>query len=59
MTFLLIALPQNTQTRPTTPCRHKLNAIADLDEEYDDEEQRRREIGEPGSAVGLEDEESA
>ncbi|WP_055478281.1 low affinity iron permease family protein [Sphaerimonospora mesophila] len=66
VTFLLVALLQNTQTRANDAVQHKLNAIAEglaqvlthLNAEYDDEEQRR-EVGELRSAVGLEDKESA
>jgi low affinity Fe/Cu permease len=61
ITFLLVALLQNSQTRDDHATQHKLNAIADgladlmaqLAERYDDED-LRHDIRELRAAVGLE-----
>ena len=63
VTFLLVALLQNTQTRADEAVQHKLNAIADaladlmerLSERDDDV---RRDVAELRAAVGLERRES-
>ncbi len=65
ITFLMVALLQNSQTRESKATQHKLNAIADgladlmerLSERYDDDK-LRRDIRELKLAVGLEDRES-
>lgn len=61
ITFLLVALLQNSQTRSDRAIQHKLNAVADgladlmdhLAERADDED-LRRDIRELRAAVGLE-----
>jgi low affinity Fe/Cu permease len=65
VTFLLVALLQNSQTRNDQATQHKLNAIADgladLMERYadqTDDSSLRDEINELKSAVGLEDRET-
>jgi low affinity Fe/Cu permease len=65
VTFLLVALLQNSQTRNDQATQHKLNAIADgladLMERFadqTDDNSLRDEIDELKSAVGLEDRES-
>ena len=66
ITFLLVALLQNSQTRNENATQHKLNAIADgladlmahLAEQHDDEE-LRHDIRELRAAVGLEEHESS
>src|SRR5205823_6445982 len=65
VTFLLVALLQNSQTRADKATQHKLNAIADgladlMERFADDREDNslRDEIRELRSAVGLEDRES-
>jgi low affinity Fe/Cu permease len=65
VTFLLVALLQNSQTRNDQATQHKLNAIADgladLMERFadqTDDKSLRDEIDELKSAVGLEDRES-
>jgi low affinity Fe/Cu permease len=65
ITFLMVALLQNSQTRTDQATQHKLNAIADgladlmarLAEQSDDDE-LRHDIAELRAAVGLEDKES-
>jgi hypothetical protein len=65
ITFLLVALLQNSQTRDAQATQHKLNALADgladlmtyLDRRDDDPE-LRRDMRELRAAVGLEDRES-
>ena len=65
ITFLLVALLQNSQTRDDQATQHKLNAIADgladlmnhLSEAHPDDA-LRRDILELRAAVGLEDRES-
>jgi low affinity Fe/Cu permease len=66
VTFLLVALLQNTQTRANDAVQHKLNAIAgglarlmrQIADDHDDQP-LRRDVRELRSAVGLEDKESA
>ena len=65
ITFLLVALLQNSQTREAQATQHKLNALADgLADlmnhiaERDEDLDLRRDIGELRAAVGLEDRES-
>lgn len=65
ITFLLVALLQNTQTRSDQAVQHKLNAIADaladLMEHLSDSGQRHdlsRDLRELRAAVGLENHES-
>ena len=65
VTFLLVALLQNSQTRNDQATQHKLNAIADgladLMErfaEYTECRELHKEIHELKTAVGLEDRES-
>ena len=65
VTFLMVALLQNSQTREDQATQHKLNAIADgladvmerWSERFDDEKMRE-DIKELRLAVGLEDVES-
>jgi low affinity Fe/Cu permease len=65
ITFLLVALLQNSQTREAQATQHKLNALADgladlmtaIAARVDDTE-LRRDIRELRAAVGLEDRES-
>jgi low affinity Fe/Cu permease len=64
VTFLLVALLQNTQTRADKAVQAKLNAIADaladlMDAQTGSERDLRRDISELKDAVGLEDRESA
>jgi len=64
VTFLLVALLQNTQTRADRAVQTKLNAIADaladlMDSQTDSKPDLRRDIAELKEAVGLEDRESA
>ncbi|MDF3312736.1 low affinity iron permease family protein [Rhodococcus sp. T2V] len=64
VTFLLVALLQNTQKRADDAVQHKLNAIADalddlMDELADDKPALTRHRDERRDAVGLEDRESA
>jgi len=66
ITFLLVALLQNSQTRDDHATQHKLNAIADgladfmthVADRYDDDE-LRHDIKELRAAVGLEEHESS
>jgi low affinity Fe/Cu permease len=63
VTFLLVALLQNSQTRNDQATQHKLNAIADgladlMERFAHDDPGLRDEIDELKSAVGLEDRES-
>jgi low affinity Fe/Cu permease len=66
ITFLLVALLQNSQTRSDRAAQHKLNAIADgladlmnhLAERTDDEE-LRKDIHELKTAIGLEKRETS
>ena len=65
ITFLLVALLQNTQTRNDMATQHKLNAIADgiadlmdhLSDRHDDD-RLKRDVDELRRAVGLESRES-
>lgn len=64
VTFLLVALLQNTQTRADAALQHKLNAIADgladlMDRiaERDEDAKLRQDLIELRAAVGLEDRE--
>jgi low affinity Fe/Cu permease len=65
ITFLMVALLQNSQTRENQATQHKLNAIADgvadlmehLSERYEDEG-LKRDVEELREAVGLESRES-
>jgi low affinity Fe/Cu permease len=65
ITFLMVALLQNSQTREDQATQHKLNAIADAladlmehtSDRYDDDE-LRTDIAELRQAVGLETRES-
>lgn len=63
VTFLLVALLQNTQKRSDDAIQHKLNAIADaladLMAASAPEKDLRNDIAELRQAVGLEDKESA
>ena len=64
VTFLLVALLQNTQTRSDEAVQHKLNAIADgladlMEQMADDRPDRRRDYEELRAAVGLEKRESS
>ena len=64
VTFLLVALLQNTQTRADEAVQHKLNAIADgladlMRHVGGDDERLRNDLKELRAAVGLEDRESA
>lgn len=62
ITFLLVALLQNTQTRSDQAIQHKLNAIADgladLMEFVGKDDGLRRDVAELKAAVGLEEMES-
>lgn len=66
ITFLLVALLQNTQSRHNGAVQHKLNAIADaladlMTQVANDQADRplHRDVRELRAAVGLEDKESA
>ncbi|WP_240941986.1 low affinity iron permease family protein [Planosporangium thailandense] len=64
VTFLLVALLQNSQTRADAAVQQKLNAIADalgdlMDELADDRPELRRDREELRAAVGLEERESS
>jgi low affinity Fe/Cu permease len=64
VTFLLVALLQNTQTRADRAVQDKLNAIADgladlMSSQTDPARDLRRDIAELREAVGLEDRETA
>lgn len=64
VTFLLVALLQNTETRADDAVQQKLNAIADalaglMEASHSDSEEMREEVRQLRKAVGLEDEESA
>jgi hypothetical protein len=64
VTFLLVALLQNTQRRSDDAVQHKLNAIADgladlMGALADDKPGLRRDRDELRAAIGLEDRESA
>jgi hypothetical protein len=64
VTFLLVALLQNTQTRSDEAVQQKLNAIADgladlMGQLADERPPLRRDLEELRAAVGLEDRESS
>jgi low affinity Fe/Cu permease len=64
VTFLLVALLQNTQSRSDEAVQQKLNAIADgladlMAQLADERPQLRRDLHELRAAVGLEDRESS
>jgi low affinity Fe/Cu permease len=64
VTFLLVALLQNTRRRSDDAVQHKLNAIADgladlMGALADDKPGLRRDRDEMRAAIGLEDRESA
>jgi low affinity Fe/Cu permease len=64
VTFLLVALLQNTQTRQEEAIQHKLNAIADgladlMAALGEDKQALRKDRAELRKAVGLEDRESS
>src|SRR2546423_6025131 len=64
VTFLLVALLQNTQTRSDEALQQKLNAMADappplLSALGEDKPALRADLDELGQAVGLEDRESS
>jgi low affinity Fe/Cu permease len=64
VTFLLVALLQNTQTRNDQATQHKLNAIAEalaglMSHVGEDSPAMRDKLGELRQAVGLEDRESS
>jgi low affinity Fe/Cu permease len=64
VTFLLVALLQNTQTRNDQATQHKLNAIAEalaglMNHVGQENAGMRKEISELRQAVGLEDRESS
>jgi low affinity Fe/Cu permease len=62
ITFLMVALLQNSQTRSDQALQHKLNAIADgladLMRHVDAKKQLEQDIKELREAVGLEERES-
>jgi low affinity Fe/Cu permease len=65
ITFLLVALLQNSQTRNDNATQHKLNAVADAladlmahTADYHENEALRHDIDELRAAVGLEERES-
>jgi low affinity Fe/Cu permease len=65
ITFLMVALLQNSQTRSDQAVQHKLNAIADgladlmrHTVEGGDEKELKKDLGELRDAVGLEEHES-
>lgn len=64
VTFLLVALLQNTQTRADEAVQHKLNAIADaladlMERMTDERPELRQDYKELRAAVGLEERESS
>jgi low affinity Fe/Cu permease len=64
VTFLLVALLQNTQTRADNALQHKLNGIADaladlMTEMSAEHPELREDVAELRAAVGLEDRESS
>jgi hypothetical protein len=65
ITFLMVALLQNTQTRSDAAIQHKLNAIADALADLmshhagDDDRDLRADLAELRAAVGLEQRESS
>ncbi|WP_281487637.1 low affinity iron permease family protein [Ruicaihuangia caeni] len=59
VTFLLVALLQNSQTRADLALQHKLNAIADSLSDLMEKEGLHKDAAELRDAVGLEDRESS
>lgn len=59
VTFLLVALLQNTQTRADLATQHKLNAIADALSDLMHEQSQENDARELREAVGLEERESS
>jgi low affinity Fe/Cu permease len=59
ITFLLVALLQNTQERSNNAIQGKLNAIADSMSDLMESQGLRKDAAELRSAVGLEDRESS
>jgi low affinity Fe/Cu permease len=58
ITFLMVALLQNSQTRSDQALQHKLNAIADMLSDLAEERGLSKDAAELRAAVGLEDRES-
>lgn len=58
ITFLMVALLQNSQTRADQAVQHKLNAIADMLSDIAEERGLATDAKELRDAVGLEDKES-
>lgn len=58
ITFLMVALLQNSQTRSDQAVQHKLNAIADMLSDLAKERGLDRDARELREAVGIEDRES-
>lgn len=58
ITFLMVALLQNSQTRADQALQHKLNAIADMLSDLAREDGLEKDAQELRQAVGLEDHES-
>jgi low affinity Fe/Cu permease len=57
ITFLMVALLQNSQTRSDQALQHKLNAIADMLSDLAEERGLSKDAAELRAAVGLEDRE--
>lgn len=58
ITFLMVALLQNSQTRSDQALQHKLNAMADMLSDLAEEHGLSKDAAELRAAVGLEDRES-
>jgi low affinity Fe/Cu permease len=58
VTFLMVALLQNSQTRADQAVQHKLNAIADALSDLMHEDGQEKDAAELRDAVGLEERES-
>lgn len=58
VTFLMVALLQNSQTRANQAVQHKLNAIADALSDLMSEDEHLQDAKELRAAVGLEEHES-
>lgn len=58
ITFLMVALLQNSQTRSDQALQHKLNAMADMLSHLAEEHGLSKDAAELRAAVGLEDRES-